>query len=256
MTTAIAPSNQKVVSQSEWLRAQRDFLAKEKELTRLSDELARERRELPWTRVEKEYVFTAPQGKLSLADLFGGRSQLATYHFMFGPDWEEGCPGCSYVMDHMNGAVEHLAARDVALIVVSRAPLDKIMAFKRRMGWRFPWVSSGDSDFNRDFAVSFTKEELAGGAKEYNFGTTAPHGEENPGLSLFYKDPSGAVFHTYSSYGRGLEALLPTYAVLDRAPKGRDKANLPRPMSWVRHHDKYEQKLIGVSSCCHDNQSH
>jgi predicted dithiol-disulfide oxidoreductase (DUF899 family) len=248
--------NHKVVSRSEWLRAHSDFLAKEKELTHLSDELARQRHELPWTRVEKNYVFNGPQGKLGLADLFAGRTQLATYHFMFGPEWEEGCPGCSYVMDHMNGAVEHLAARDVSLVAVSRAPLEKLLAFQRRMGWRFPWVSSGECDFNRDFGVAFTKEQVASGAKAYNFATTPPHGEENPGLSCFYKDPSGVVFHTFSGYGRGLESMLGTYAVLDRAPKGRDEDSLPMPMAWVRHHDKYEPSSQGAGTCCHKKECH
>ena len=248
--TSAAPAHE-VVSKSEWLRARSAFLAKEKELTRLGDELSRQRQELPWTRIEKEYVFDAPRGKMSLADLFGGQSQLATYHFMFGPDWIEGCPGCSYVMDHMDGTIEHLRARDVALVAVSRGPLEKLVAFQKRMGWRFLWVSSGGCDFNRDFGVSFTKEEVASGAKAYNFGTTAPHGEENPGLSLFYKDSGGAVFHTYSTYGRGLEPMLGTYAILDRAPKGRDEVGLSSPMSWVRHHDKYEPTLQGIGSCCH-----
>ena len=242
--------------QSEWLRAHSEFLAKEKELTRLSDELARQRRELPWTRVEKEYVFTGPQGKLSLADLFDGRSQLATYHFMFGPDWAEGCPGCSYVMDHMDGAIEHLQARDVSLVLVSRAPLEKLAAFKKRMGWRFPWVSSGGCDFNRDFGVSFTRKKSPAARRRTTSARSAPHGEENPGLSFFYKDPSGAVFHTYSTYGRGLEAMLGTYAILDRAPKGRDEGGLPSPMAWVRHHDKYEPTLQGAGSCCHEKDCH
>ena len=246
----------KVVTKSEWLRAHSEFLAKEKELTHLSDQLARQRRELPWARVEKDYVFTGPQGKLSLADLFDGRSQLATYHFMFGPDWEEGCPGCSYLMDHMNGAIEHLQARDVSLVLVSRAPVEKLAAFKRRMGWRFTWVSSGGSDFNRDYGVFFTKEEVAGGANAYNFATIPPHGEENPGLSCFYKDPSGAVFHTFSGYGRGLESMVGTYAVLDRAPKGRDEDSLTPPMAWVRHHDKYESTSRGAGSCCHEQDCH
>ncbi len=210
MNPTTATRDHEVVSRSEWLRACSDFLAKEKELTRLGDELARQRCELPWAKVEKEYVFTGPQGKMSLADLFDGRSQLAAYHFMFGPDWEEGCPGCSFVMDHVNGAIEHLGARDVSLVLVSRAPLERIAAFKKRMGWRFPWVSSGGCEFNRDFGVSFTKEEVASGQKAYNFGTTIPHGEENPGLSFFYKDTSGALFHTYSTYGRGLEVMLGT----------------------------------------------
>jgi predicted dithiol-disulfide oxidoreductase (DUF899 family) len=252
MNATTATESHKVVSKSEWLRARSQFLAKEKELTHLGDELARQRRELPWTLVEKEYVFTGPRGKMSLADLFAGRSQLATYHFMFGPDWEEGCPGCSYVMDHMAGAIEHLQARDVSLVLVSRAPLEKLEAFKKRMGWRFTWVSSGDCDFNRDFGVLFTKEEVDRGANAYNFATIPPHGEENPGLSCFYKDAGGAVYHTFSGYGRGLEAMLGTYAILDRAPKGRDEESLPAPMSWVRHHDKYEATSAGAGSCCHE----
>lgn len=245
-----------VVSKSDWLRACGDFLAKEKDLTRLGDELSRQRRELPWTRVEKQYAFEGPQGKVSLSDLFDGQSQLATYHFMFGPDWVEGCPGCSYVTDHMEGTIEHLRARDVALVLVSRAPLEKIAAFKKRMGWRLLWVSSGGCDFNRDFGVSFTKEEVDSGAKKYNFGTAAPHGEENPGLSFFYKDARGEIFRTYSTFGRGLEVLLGTYAILDRAPKGRDEGSLPAPMAWVRHHDKYEPTLQGAGSCCHNKDSH
>jgi predicted dithiol-disulfide oxidoreductase (DUF899 family) len=254
--SSTATLDHKVVSKHDGLRACKDFLAKEKELTRLSDELARQRRELPWTRVEKEYLFDGPKGKLSLADLFDGRSQLATYHFMFGPDWVEGCPGCSYVSDHMNGAIEHLRARDVSLVLVSRAPKEKLAAFQKRMGWHFPWVSSAACDFNHDFAVSFTKEELASGVKAYNFGTVAPRGEENPGMSFFYQDPRGAIFHTYSTFGRGLEAMLGTYAILDRTAKGRDEANLPMPMSWVRHHDKYEPTSQGAGSCCHEKTSH
>ncbi|HLN27691.1 MAG TPA: thioredoxin family protein [Gemmataceae bacterium] len=245
-----------VVSKSRWFSAYSDFLAKEKELTRLSDELSRQRRGLPWTLVEKEYVFEGPQGKVSLADLFNGRSQLATYHFMFGPDWAEGCPSCSYVTDHLDGALEHLQARDVTLVLVSRGPLDKLQAFKKRMGWRLPWFSSGGCDFNRDFGVSFTKAEVDSRAKAYNFGTTAPHGEENPGLSFFFKRSDGAILHTYSTFGRGLEAVLGTYAILDRAPKGRDEAGLPMPMAWVRHHDKYEPTLQGAGSCCHNKAGH
>jgi predicted dithiol-disulfide oxidoreductase (DUF899 family) len=245
-----------VVSQDEWLAAHRDFLAREKELTRLSDEVGRERRELPWTKVGKQYHFAAPQGNVSLADLFGGRSQLATYHFMFGADWAEGCPGCSYVADHIDGALEHLRARDVTLVLVSRAPLDKLAAFQKRMGWHIPWVSSGGCDFNHDFGVSFTKEEVASGANAYNFATIPPHGEENPGLSFFAKDSSGTVYHTFSAFGRGLESLLGTYAILDRAPKGRDEESLPAPMSWVRHHDKYEPTATGAETCCHKKECH
>jgi predicted dithiol-disulfide oxidoreductase (DUF899 family) len=249
--TAAATSDHQIVSHFEWLQACGDLLAKEKELTRLSDELARRRRELPWTPIEKEYIFDGPGGTMSLSELFDGRSQLAAYHFMFGPDWAEGCPGCSYVTDHLNGAVEHLRARDVTLVLVSRAPLEKIAAFQKRMGWRVPWVSSGNCDFNRDFGVSFTKEELATGAKLYNFGTTRPHGEENPGLSIFCKDPSGSVFRTYSTFGRGLDALLVTYTILDRAPQGRNEEGLPSPMAWLRHHDKYELNSKVAGSCCH-----
>ena len=245
-----------VVSQTEWDRACREFLDQEKELTRLSDDLGRRRRELPWRHVEKDYVFDGPQGPASLADLFAGRSQLATYHFMFGPDWAEGCPGCSYVTDHLNGMQEHLGARDVSLVLVSRAPQSKLAAFKQRMGWRLPWVSSGGGDFNRDFGVAFTKEEVASGVKAYNFGTTPPHGEENPGLSLFCKGDNGDIFHTYSVYGRGLESLMGTYAILDRVSKGRDEDGLPAPMSWLRHHDKYEPTMQGTGTCCHNKQNH
>jgi predicted dithiol-disulfide oxidoreductase (DUF899 family) len=251
-----ATLNHEVVSKNQWLRAYGDFLAKEKELTRLNDELSRQRRCLPWTLVEKEYIFEGPHGKASLADLFDGRSQLATYHFMFGPDWVEGCPGCSYVTDHLDGAIEHLNARDVTLVLVSRGPEDKLASFKKRMGWRFSWVSSAGSDFNHDFGVSFTKAEVASGVKAYNFGTTVPHGEENPGLSFFYKDSSGAILHTYSTFGRGLEVVLGTYAVLDRAPKGRDEDGLTSPMAWLRHHDKYQPTLQGAGSCCHNKAGH
>ena len=240
-----------VVSQSEWQRTAREFLDQEKELTRMSDSLARRRRELPWTRVEKDYQFDGTQGKVSLAQLFGGKSQLTVYHFMFGPDFTEGCPGCSYVTDHLNGALEHLAARDVSLVLISRAPLAKLLAFKQRMGWKLPWYSASGCDFNQDFHVTFTKEQVASGKNVYNFGTTPAHGEENPGLSQFYRDTDGTIYHTYSSYGRGLETLLATYMVLDRAPKGRDEDGLPMPMAWLRHHDKYEPTVQSAASCCH-----
>jgi predicted dithiol-disulfide oxidoreductase (DUF899 family) len=253
--SATAILSRRLVSRDEWERSHKAFLAREKELTHLSDKIARERQELPWVRVEKEYVFTSLQGKRKLADLFQGRSQLAVYHFMFGPDWEEGCPGCSYVMDHMNGAIEHLEARDVTLLAVSRAPIEKLEAFKKRMGWRFDWVSSAGSDFNRDFGVYFTKEEVESKAHAYNFATIPPHGEENPGLSCFFKDQNGDLFHTFSGYGRGLESMLGTYAILDRIANGRDEARLPAPMSWVRHHDKYEPNSQGTGTCCHEKKS-
>jgi len=201
-TTALG---HKVVSNSEWQRACADFLAKEKELTHLSDEVARLRRELPWTKVDKSYVFEGPRGKMTLADLFGGHSQLCVYHFMLGPDWAEGCKSCSYLGDHLDAALVHLRARDLSLVLVSTAPLATIGAFNKRMGWHIPWFSSGGTDFNHDFAITFTKEEVDSKRKAYNFGTQSPYSDENPGMSFFYKDPSGAVFHTYSLYARGLD---------------------------------------------------
>jgi predicted dithiol-disulfide oxidoreductase (DUF899 family) len=229
----------KVVSQAEWLAARKQFLKKEKELTKLRDALSQQRRELPWVKVDKEYVFDAPDGKKTLAELFDGRSQLIVYHFMFGPDWKEGCPSCSFNMDHTDGALVHLAQRDVTFLAVSRAPLPKIEAFKKRMGWRFNWVSSFANDFNRDFHVSFTKEELAKGKVEYNYDMTEFPSEEAPGYSVFYKDNNGDVFHTYSAYARGTEVALGTYNYLDLVPKGRDEEALAFTMSWVRHHDRY-----------------
>jgi predicted dithiol-disulfide oxidoreductase (DUF899 family) len=228
----------KVVSQAEWLAARKELLKREKELTRLHDELSQQRRELPWVKVQKKYVFDGPKGKETLADLFEGKSQLIVYHFMFGPDWKEGCPSCSFNMDHTDGALVHLAQRDVAFAAISRAPFTKIEEFKKRMGWRFRWVSSLGNEFNRDYRVSFTKEELA---KEniYNFGTGGFVSEEAPGISLFYKAGKGEVFHTYSSFARGTEVVLNTYNYLDLVPKGRDEDSLPFPMAWVRHHDRY-----------------
>jgi predicted dithiol-disulfide oxidoreductase (DUF899 family) len=229
-----------VVSEKQWVEARRALLAKEKQLTRQHDEIARARRELPWVRVEKKYVFDAPRGKVTLADLFDGRSQLLIYHFMFGPDWKEGCPSCSYVCDHLDGAVPHLGARDVTLTMVSRAPLAKIEPFKQRMGWHFPWVSSFGSDFNYDFHVSFTEAQRATGKVDYNYTMQEFPSAEGPGASVFYKDPAtGEIFHTYSTYGRGLDALVGTYTMLDMMPKGRDEDDLPFDMAWVRHHDRY-----------------
>ncbi len=231
----------KIVSKEHWLEARRALLAKEKQLTRERDELARQRRELPWERVEKSYTFDSSRGKVTLADLFGGHSQLLIYHFMFGPEWKEGCPSCSYVSDHLDGAVPHLAARDVSLMMVSRAPLAKIGAFKKRMGWRFPWVSSFGSDFNFDYHVSFTPEQKIDGMVDYNYTLQKFPSDEAPGASVFYKDPStGEIFHTYSTYGRGLDSFLGTYTLLDLVPKGRDEDQLPFSMAWVRYHDRYE----------------
>jgi predicted dithiol-disulfide oxidoreductase (DUF899 family) len=229
----------RVVSEAEWLAARRELLAKEKGFSRQRDALSAERRELPWVRVDKQYVFDAPGGKETLADLFGGRSQLIVYHFMFGPDWKEGCPSCSLISDHFDGSVTHLAQRDVALVAVSRAPLPQIEAFKQRMGWRFKWVSSYGSDFNHDYQVSFTPEELAQSEVSYNYERTKFSSDEAPGASVFYRDGTGAIFHTYSTYARGLDILIGAYNLLDLVPKGRDEEGLPHSMAWVRHHDRY-----------------
>ena len=229
----------KVTTREEWLKARLALLEKEKELTRRHDELGRQRRALPWVRVEKNYEFDTPEGNRSLAELFGGHSQLVVYHFMFGPDWQEGCPSCSFVCDHVDGALPHLAAHDVSMTMISRAPLAKIQEFKKRMGWRFPWVSSFHNDFNRDFHVSFTKDEMAQGQVNYNFTMQEFPSEEAPGVSVFYKDRDGSVYHTYSAFGRGVEPLVGTYRILDMVPKGRDEDQLAFTMQWVRHHDRY-----------------
>jgi predicted dithiol-disulfide oxidoreductase (DUF899 family) len=229
----------RIVSREEWLASRIELLTREKELTRLRDELARRRRALPWVRVEKRYVFDTRDGQRTLAELFDGKSQLAIYHFMFGPEWKEGCPSCSFVSDHLDGAVPHLAARDVRLVMVSRAPLERIESFRKRMGWRFPWVSSGGSDFNRDFHVSFTKDELRGKV-DYNYAQGQFPSEEAPGLGVFTRNRAGDVFHTYSTYARGLDPLVGAYVVLDLVPKGRDEDGLRFTMEWVRHHDRYE----------------
>jgi predicted dithiol-disulfide oxidoreductase (DUF899 family) len=232
-------SEHEIVSREEWLVARKDLLGNEKQLTRLRDKLAVERRALPWVKIDKEYVFDGPEGKVTLADLFAGRSQLVVYHFMFGPDWQEGCPSCSFVSDHMDGALPHLAARDVTVTMVSRAPLAKIEAFKKRMGWLFKWVSSHGSDFNTDFHVSFSKDEMAQDKVNYNYTMQEFPSAEAPGLSVFYKDAVGAIYHTYSTYGRGVDPLVGTYTILDLVPKGRDEGHLGFSMEWVRHHDRY-----------------
>jgi predicted dithiol-disulfide oxidoreductase (DUF899 family) len=246
MATSVTSKKEspKVTSPTQWLTARKELLLKEKEFTRLRDELSRQRRELPWERVEKEYLFDGPGGRETLAELFEGRSQLITYHFMFGPDWAEGCHGCSFLADHFDGSVPHLNARDVTLVGVSRAALPQIEAFKKRMGWRFKWVSSYGSDFNYDYHVSFTKELQTKADVNYNFGTQKHPGEEGPGASAFYKDATGDIFHTYSTYGRGLDILIGAYNFLDMAPKGRDEDGLPQPMAWLRHHDKYEKNQV------------
>src|SRR5438034_6447459 len=230
-----------IVTREEWLVARKQHLSKEKEFTRLRDELSRQRRGLPWVRVEKRYVFDGPNGKETLADLFDGRSQLIVDHFMLGPGWKEGCVGCSFGADHIGGALVHLEHHDVTLVVVSRAPLPEIEAFKKRMGWRFKWVSSYGSDFNYDYQVSMTKEEMEKGRVYYNYAMQQFPSEERPGASVFYKDGAGNIFHTYSTYARGLDILIGAYNWLDLTPKGRDEAALKHGMAWVRHHDKYDQ---------------
>jgi predicted dithiol-disulfide oxidoreductase (DUF899 family) len=241
------PPNE-VVSRDQWLSARKALLVKEKEFTRLRDELSRERRNLPRVRIDKEYVFDTPGGPAKLVDLFDGRSQLAIYHFMFAPDWEEGCKFCSFWADNFNGIITHLKHRDVTLIAVSRAPLDKLQAFKRRMGWSFTWVSSLGSDFNRDFHVSFTPEEIASGKVSYNYATHKAHGLEMHGISVFFKDRAGAIYHTYSTHGRGLDLMNTAYNYLDLMPKGRDEDHLDHPMSWLRHHDRYDLPEAGAIS--------
>jgi predicted dithiol-disulfide oxidoreductase (DUF899 family) len=230
-----------VVSQEEWIEARKRFLAKEKEFTRRRDELSRERRALPWARVEKHYAFDGPQGKETLAELFAGRHQLIVQHFMFEPGWNAGCKNCSFWADGFNGFVAHLEQRDLAFVAVSVAPLDKLTAFKRRMGWNFKWVSSAGTDFNRDFHVSETPEERVKGQSDYNYRLAgAPFGPERPGISVFYRDDD-AIFHTYSCYARGLDMLNGAYHYLDLVPKGRDEGELPDPMAWVRLHDEYSR---------------
>jgi predicted dithiol-disulfide oxidoreductase (DUF899 family) len=262
LATSTGVREHEVVSPKEWIAGRKELLRREKEFTRLRDELSQARRELPWEKVEKQYVFDSPQGKATLADLFGGRSQLIIYHFMFGPGWEQGCPSCSYLADHFGGSLVHLANRDVTLTVVSRAPIDQIEAFKKRMGWQFRWVSSFANDFNRDYHVSFTKEEMASGKVNYNYDTIEFSSEEAPGASVFYKNDAGELFHTYSSYARGLDILVGAYNFLDLVPKGRDEDGLAFTMAWVRHHDRYTEGYVvdskaqyvapkgAGSSCC------
>jgi len=235
-------NNHKVVSTDEWLEARKQLLIQEKEFTRLRDQLSRQRRELPWVKVEKNYVFEGPSGKTTLAELFEGRSQLIIYHFMFGPDWEAGCPHCSFWADNFDAIIVHLKQRDVTMIAVSRAPLQKLTEFKKRMGWTFKWVSSFDSDFNFDFHVSFTPEQLARKEVFYNFKIRDDVGSsEREGVSVFYKDPTGSVFHTYATYERGIDMLNTAYHYLDLVPKGRDEAGLDFTQAWVRYHDKYDE---------------
>jgi predicted dithiol-disulfide oxidoreductase (DUF899 family) len=236
----------RVVSREEWIEARKALLVKEKEWTRLRDQLSAERRALPWVRMDKEYVFEGPNGRETLSDLFAGRSQLAVKHFMLGPGWNDPCVGCSFESDHIDGVVIHLEHHDVSYVAVSRAPYPEIAAVKQRMGWHFKWLSSFSNDFNNDFNVSFTPKQIAGGMATYNYRTGAKPAEEMSGRSIFYKDESGAIFHTYSSFARGGEVMLSTYALLDMTPKGRnEKRNLG---DWVKLHDRYDDG--GAAECC------
>jgi predicted dithiol-disulfide oxidoreductase (DUF899 family) len=251
MTTPRADANtvnHPVVSTDRWVAERKTLLAHEKELTRLRDQIARERRALPWERIEKNYVFDGPEGRRTLADLFEGRRQLMVQHFMFAPGWEQGCPSCSFMADHVDGMTLHLAHRDVTLLAVSRAPLANIERFRRRMGWQFKWVSSHANDFNHDFGVSFTPEERARGKVNYNYALQPFPDEEAPGISVFYKDDAGDVFHTYSTYGRGVEVMMGTYDLLDLTPKGRDEREVFYKMEWVRHHDRYEPEPLAKAA--------
>ena len=267
MASTITPTQQHaVVSHAEWLAARKELLAKEKEFTHLRDQLTRQRLALPWEKVEKNYVFDGPNGKVSLADLFNGRNQLIIYHFMFGAGWAAGCPSCSYLADHFDGPSIHLANRDVTLAVISHAPYPQIQAFQQRMGWKFPWVSSAESDLNYDFHVSFSAEQRAAGKVDYNYEQAEFPSEEAPGLSTFIKDADGTIYHAYSTYARGLDIFVGAYNFLDHTPKGRDEEGLVHSMSWVRHHDRYDQGYAvdpkqtyveiakAVGSCCSGEQ--
>lgn len=241
----------KIVSREEWLEARKAHMAHEKEFTRARDRLAEERRALPWVRIDKDYAFDGPDGSVNLAALFAGRPQLVVQHFMFAPDWEAGCKSCSFWADGFERMIPHLAARDTTLAAVSRAQLPKLEAFKRRMGWTFDWYSSHGSDFNYDFAVSFTPEEIAAGHRRYNFGTSGFGIEDAPGISVFCRDDGGQIYHTYSCYARGLDMLNAAYHYLDLTPLGRHEEGLPYPMDWVRLHDQY-RPAVAAASCCRE----
>jgi len=233
----------KTATPEQWLAARRELLREEKEFTKLRDRLSARRRELPWVKVEKTYRFDSPPGQLTLADLFEGRGQLIVQHFMFGPGWEEGCKSCSFMMDHFNPTVPHLKARDVSFAAISHAPLAEILPFKARMGWSVNWVSAHGTDFNHDFHVSFTEKEMTAGKVYYNYGLREFPVEEAPGISVFARDAAGNVYHTYSTYGRGVETIMATYNLLDLVPKGRDEDGLEYGMEWLRYHDRYDHAV-------------
>lgn len=233
--------NKNIVSRDEWLEARRKLLREEKKFTRLGDELSLKRRQLPWVKIDKEYSFEGPNGKQSLSDLFDDKSQLIVYHFMYGPDWDDGCPSCSFWADNFNGIDIHLKHRDANLVVISRASLAALESYKKRMGWTFNWFSSLGSDFNYDYQVSFTADELEKGEMFYNFDIGNFPADEAPGISVFYKSPEGEVFHSYSCYARGLDMLNGAYHYLDLLPKGRDEDGLDFTMAWLRRHDQYDE---------------
>jgi predicted dithiol-disulfide oxidoreductase (DUF899 family) len=233
--------NHRIVSKDEWLAARSALLKKEKEFTVLRDKLGQQQRDMPWVSVDKEYLFVGPNGKQTLSDLFDGRTQLIVYHFMYDPNWDAGCPSCSFWADNFNGIVVHLNQRDVTMIAVSRAPYSKIEEYKKRMGWNFKWVSSYDNDFNFDYHVSFTPEELSKKKAFYNYNLQDTHSPEREGVSVFYKDTAGHVFHTYSAYARGIDVLNVAYHYLDLVPKGRDEDGHEFAQFWVRRHDEYRK---------------
>jgi predicted dithiol-disulfide oxidoreductase (DUF899 family) len=239
-----------IVSRQEWLEARKAHLMREKEFTLARDRLSAERRALPWVKVDKTYTFDGPRGKQTLADLFEGHPQLVVQHFMFAPDWSEGCKSCSFWADGFERMIPHLAARDTALVAISRAPLQKLDAFKARMGWTFDWFSSAGNDFNHDYAVSFTPEEIKSGAKIYNFGTSGFGAQEAPGISVFHRDADGSIFHTYSCFARGLDMMNSAYHYLDLTPLGRHEEGLPYPMDWVRLRDQYQPAATTAAACC------
>jgi len=242
----------RVASLAEWTERRRQLLAREKALTRLGDQLARERRALPWVRIDKPYVFDTPGGPRSLSQLFDGRRQLMVQHFMLGPGWEQGCKSCSFMADHLLGAQIHLQHRDVSVLLVSRAPLPEIERFRRRMGWPFQWASASGNDFNTDFHVSFPEGTRTDGEVYYNWHMTPFPRDEAPGISFFCKDDAGQVFHTYSTFGRGVEVMMGTYHLLDLAPRGRDEEGDDGGMTWVRHHDRYDDAPAPASCCAPD----
>ena len=241
-------TNHNIVGPSEWLAARQELLAEEKRLTRQMDAVTAKRQALPWVKIDEDYLFETPGGRVSFAELFRGKSQLVVQHFMFGPGWGEGCAGCSYMADHTDGMLPHLAARDVTMLAVSSAPLAEIEAFKQRMGWKFAWVSSQGSKFNHDFHVSFADEEIASGKVNYNYTSQPFPKTEAPGISVFHKDADGMIYHTYSVYGRGVELMMGTYRILDLTPKGRDEPE-GHSHTWMRHHDRYDTTAKTTCGC-------